>query len=219
MESQRLPRYERILLVRDDRLGDSILTWPAIRTVRTLWPEAHLTALVHPSLVQLWQTLPDVDEVVACQPGASARPLVRHLRNGRYDAACLFNTNRRNLWIAWRAKVPLRVAWAGRWESRLLANRPVRLRRSHPPIHEADFAGAFVRELAGGYPLPPRAPVRPVLPSSSRLRARRWMEAHLFTKGAKPGNVDRPVFIVHPGNRGSAPNWPIEAYAELARQL
>ena len=45
------------------------------------------------------------------------------------------------------------------------------------------------------------------------------MEAHLFTKCAKPGNEDRPVFIVHPGNRGSAPNWPIGAYAELARQL
>ena len=38
----------RILLVRNDRVGDLVLTMPAFEAVRRSWPQAHLTALVQP---------------------------------------------------------------------------------------------------------------------------------------------------------------------------
>ena len=44
----------RILLVRNDRIGDLVLTLPAIEAVRQTWPSAHLTLLTTPMPLPCW---------------------------------------------------------------------------------------------------------------------------------------------------------------------
>ena len=305
------PALKRILVVRNDRLGDAVLTVPAVAAVRQCWPDAHLSLLVQPSLVPFWQTIPGIDQLLPDRTGPHVREMAASLARQQFDAALVINTNRRNLRIVRRAGIPVRVAWSGKLASWLYGNRLVRLRRSHPPVHESVFAMAFVRRLSpelpelpgrlspeladldpvapaptglsptvipksanpggliptdetnarlapvpgsttpapvpgtdpapvpavapgpvpGQPPAAPRAPVpagccsvirRATVPQWSRpqipLASVRRVEERL-TRLLGTAWRERPLFAVHPGNRGSAANWPPHQYGELARRL
>ena len=71
----------------------------------------------------------------------------QRLKPMRFDAALVFNTNTRNALAVWRAGIRQRVCWAYKPIGMLLGNRRVAVHRSHPPIHESEFALAFVRRL------------------------------------------------------------------------
>jgi ADP-heptose:LPS heptosyltransferase len=84
------------------------------------------------------------------------------------------------------------------------------VRRSHPPIHEAEFALVFARKLGAPANLAELAPRLNIAPSTRRRIAERICR-ELGTAG--------PLFGVHPGNRNSAYNWPVAHYAELVCRL
>ncbi len=200
----------RILVVRNDRLGDTILTLPAIAALKRLYPRAHCAVLAHPAMIELLECVPEIDELLADDGATRAGQLARRLRAGDFDTALVINTNTRNALAVWRAGIGRRVMWSGKPLGRLLGNLRVDVRRSHPPIHEAEFALKFVERLAG-------RPVRrePVASPSLPHEVQRTVSA----KVAGWRVSGRPCCVVHPGNRGSAYNWPAYRYAELVRAL
>lgn len=54
----------RILAISCTALGDTLLSTPSFRALRQTYPEAHITLLVHPSLLALFSGLADVDELI-----------------------------------------------------------------------------------------------------------------------------------------------------------
>lgn len=226
----------RLLIVRNDRLGDLILTLPAIALARQAFPEAHLAVLVAPNLATLFDghwlldatppstaavarihrspesiaVRPLVDEVLTDDGIDSGWRLGRMLRAGEFDTALVINGSTRNSLAALAAGIPRRVCCTSKIAGLLCGNRRLFLRRSHPPIHEARFAAAFVGRL--GVLVPEVLPL-PNLPHDFAIerRVRQQIEAASGCAG--------PLFGIHPGSRGSAPNWPIERYAELANRL
>jgi ADP-heptose:LPS heptosyltransferase len=56
--------YDRILLIRTDRVGDLVLSTPAIASFRKSWPRAHITAVVTAYTEPVLRHNPDVDEIV-----------------------------------------------------------------------------------------------------------------------------------------------------------
>ena len=294
------PALKRILVVRNDRLGDAVLTVPAVAAARQCWPNAHLSLLVQPSLIPFWQTIPGIDQLLPDRADRHVREVAASLARQRFDAALVINTNRRNLQVVRRAGIPVRVAWSGKLASWLYGNRWVRLRRSHPPVHESVFAMAFVRRLSpelsdldpaapipaglsptaitksansgglipsddastspapvpgssspapvpgtdpapvlavapGPVPGQPPAATRASVPAACcgairRAPVPRWARPQIplasvrhveqrLTRLLGTAWRERPLFAVHPGNRGSAANWPPHQYGELARRL
>ncbi len=199
-----------ILLVRNDRIGDLVLTLPAFEAVRRHWPQAHLTALVSPAAGPLLSGHPSIDELLFDAESDSGWQLGRKLRALQFDAALVFNTNTRNCLAVWAARIGHRVCWAYKPAGWLAATHRVALRRSHPPVHEAEFALAFARRLGAPADLAELAPRLQIDPSTRRRIAERIGRA-LGTVG--------PLFGVHPGSRNSAYNWPASRYAELVCQL
>lgn len=208
MKLRNQPR--RILLVRNDRIGDLVLTLPAFEAVRRAWPQAHVAALASPYAAPLLAGTRTLDEVVLDQPDDSARQLAERLTAMRFDTALVFNTNTRNCLAVWLARIRRRVTWAYKPIGLLTGNRRVAVRRSHPPIHEADFALAFVRRLGGEVPRRAKAP-RFEIDAATRDRVARRIDGELGHDGA--------LFGVHPGNSHSAYNWPPSRYAELICSL
>lgn len=200
----------RILLVRNDRIGDLVLTLPAIEAVRRCWPRAKVTLLASSYAGPLLANQSGIDQMLLDEPSEGAWKLSRRLRAAKFDAALVFNSNTRNCLATWLARIPRRVLWAGKPAGRLLATHRVTLRRSHPPIHEAEFALAFVRQLGVQAELAELQP-RLAIDSQTSERVRQRIARELPTGG--------PLFGVHPGNKKSAYNWPAERYAELVGQL
>jgi ADP-heptose:LPS heptosyltransferase len=202
-------RVRRLLIVRNDRIGDLVLTLPMIEAARSALPEVQLTVLVSGYTAPLIQDHPAVDNVLIDE-GGSSQGLASQLRAGRFDAALLVNTNTRNAFACWLAGIPLRVGWAGKPAGLLLTNRRLHVHRSRPPIHEAEFAMAFLRRLGlSGLPAI----------GVPHLAAHPETRRHVAERIRAELGDDGPLLGVHPGNKNSAFNWPLERYARLTGEL
>jgi len=208
MRNQSTPRH--ILLVRNDRIGDLVLTLPAIEAVRRQFPQAHVAALVSGYAGPLLAGSQAIDELIVDDAKHSASQLASRLKPYHFDTALVVNTNTRNAMAIWRAGIQRRVMWGYKPIGWLLGNDLVRLHRSHPPLHEAEFAMAFARRL--GAPGTAGAAL-PNLRISAAVRERMMqrVQSDLGTTG--------PLFGVHPGNKQSAYNWPQDYYVQLVAQL
>ena len=56
--------FKNILLVRTDRIGDVVLTVPAMRALRVAFPKAHIAVWARAATRELVEGLPFVDEVL-----------------------------------------------------------------------------------------------------------------------------------------------------------
>ena len=203
-------QIRHLLIIRNDRLGDLVLTLPAIAAARRALPDAKITLLASPLAAPLVAAHPDIDEVLFDDPADGAVALARRLRALRADAGLAINYSRRNCLALWLAGIPRRVGWGYKLAGCLAANRRVWLHRSRPPIHEADFALAFVRALGLSVPAERPAAVLPIAET-----AWREMLARIDRELGQHG----PLVGVHPGGRGSAYYWPTENFAQLVARL
>jgi len=207
--NSRLNNLRRVLLVRNDRIGDLVLSLPALEAVRRALPKAQITALVSRYAGPLLFGFRAVDELLVDDPADKASQLASRLKQQRFDAAVVLNTNTRNCLAVWRAGIPLRVTWAHKPAGLLFGNRRVFLRRSHPPIHEAEFTLALVRRLGIEARLADLAPRLDIDPLTRERIAKR----------VRKDFGGQPIFGVHPGNLKSAYNWPVSHYAALVARL
>ncbi len=56
--------YKNILIVRTDRIGDVVLTTPAIQALRETFPSAKISILVTPQTKSIVEGNPYLDEVI-----------------------------------------------------------------------------------------------------------------------------------------------------------
>lgn len=96
-----LSQVKRVLVVRLDEIGDVVMTTPFLRELRRLLPDAWITLVVKPSVYNLVELCPYVNEVLTydwrgarlCQPlqrhWRALRLAWKHLWQGRFDLAIL----------------------------------------------------------------------------------------------------------------------------------
>ena len=70
---------ERLLLVRNDKLGDFMLAWPAFALIKHYWPEVHIAALVPQYTAAIAEICPWIDEILIDQ-GEGSWQLSRKVR-------------------------------------------------------------------------------------------------------------------------------------------
>jgi len=202
----------RLLICRSDRIGDVILTLPLFAAARRAFPGVHISALVSPLTAPLLESHPDVDDVIidddkADENGPRAfMHLVEQLRRGSFDTALMPFCNWRIAMAAAGARIPRRVA-NGLRLYRPFINRPVFLHRSHPPMHEADFALAFLTPL--GIKPDKAEPPRIHLTDDEIM----WAADFLAEKGIPHASS---AIGLHPGSSGSAYNVSPDRWVRYA---
>lgn len=75
--------YREILLIRTDRVGDLVLSTPAIASFRRSWPQARIRAVVTGYTEPVLRHNPDVDEVVLLPHRAPLQAIAQVARLGR----------------------------------------------------------------------------------------------------------------------------------------
>ncbi|MBV8489928.1 MAG: glycosyltransferase family 9 protein [Candidatus Eremiobacteraeota bacterium] len=124
----------RILLSRTDRIGDLILSTPAIATVRASFPDAHLTMVVSPYNAVVMERNDDVDELV--QLPREIAPRAFGATYGGYDAAIALAPRAIDLKLVGATRARLRVGYT--YERRWLARLTSPLYVDRMMISEAD---------------------------------------------------------------------------------
>jgi lipopolysaccharide heptosyltransferase II len=107
--------FRKVLLIRLRRIGDIILTTPAVRALRTALPRAELVYVVEEPYRKLVEGNPDIDRIVAVPKGASRREflaLARALRKEGFDAVIDFHGGPRASLLALLSGAKVKAGYA-----------------------------------------------------------------------------------------------------------
>ncbi len=208
---------KRVLVVRNDKIGDFMLAWPALAMLKAS-SDCEITALVPGYTRPLAELCPSIDRVIE-DPGKNAEPtaqrtLLQQLKAGHFDAViCLFS-NFRNARLMWRAGIRQRWAPATKL-AQLLYNHRVTQRRSRSAKPEYEYNLDLVRAFLSHNGMPVMEPTAPYLHFEGAELANFRLEQ------AKRLGIDaaRPWLLVHAGSGGSANNLSPGQYAELIGRL
>lgn len=208
-----MQNLNNILIVRTDRIGDVVLTTPAIKAIRQAYPMSRISVLVAPSTAPLVQGNPYIDEVLVDERGGLHRgfigflQLCRLIRRHAFDAAIIFHTKRRYNLACFLAGVPVRIGYKNDKFGCLLTH-PVKDVRVLGEKHEA----AYCLDLLG------KIGVRPAgedlfIPIDAE--AERWAEGWMSSYGIHSGEL----IVIHAGSSDAAKCWPPELFARLIDSL
>lgn len=206
--------YKNILLVRTDRMGDVVLTTPAIRALREFYPEAKISILVAPATRDLVVGNECLDEVLvddrtgAHKGWSGFLQLIRLLRQKKFDLAVVLHTKRRTNLACFLAGIPVRTGYKNN-KFGFLLNRPVVDPRSTGEKHEAQYCLDVLKELGiDSHDL--RLDV-PVTEEALRWSDRFKWKHHIAEQ--------QRLIAIHCGASDPAKQWPEHRFAELIDAL
>lgn len=183
-----------IAIFRTDRLGDMVLTLPMCVELRRRFPSVRITMYTRTYAEPLVAATRVVDDIVCVD--AMSIPLHQDLRSRSIDAIFFPRPTRHEAWAAFRAGITMRVGTGYRWYSWMFTTR-VHEHRSTAEYHEAEYNVRMIMHAFGGsQPLV-------VVPNPRPLGEHDHMGIP-------------PRVVIHPGSGGSAHDWPVERFAELA---
>ncbi len=204
----------RVLVRATNWLGDAVMSLPAIRAIRGVFPHAHLAVLARPSVADLYARETAIDRVIAypAMKGLSARrEFAARLRAQRFDGAILLQNAFDAALMMWLADIPERIGYRRDGRGMLLTRAIEVPEAGDIPRHERFYYLELLR----------RAGLIERFPESEAIRldgiggAREAGAAQLSAMG-----VAGPVIGISPGAAyGNAKRWLPERFAESGRQL
>jgi len=193
----------RVLLVRNDALGDALTTLPTGEALRRAFPRAEVTVLAGKRNEWLFRR---AGYPVLTDP-LDFRGTIALLREYRPQIAVVASPRERIPLALLAAGVPLRVGYGYRSYG-LAFNRPAFIHRSSSHAHEAALTLALLRPL-GIHPKSYAAPRLTPTPDS----------LHCCKELLEELAINNSYSVIHPGGGGSAPRWSVANYAGLAQLL
>lgn len=232
----------RHLIVAPQWLGDAVAAQALLQSIRALDAQAAVTVLALPSVAELVQAMPEVDEVLTVDFRHRAlqwrlrRAWGRKLR-GRFDVAWVLPGSLKAALLPWWARVPQRIGYRGEARSLLLTQavaRPTRHGAQRPlmthfylRLVEAWRVNAMVSSKTGAAPATPTESTQPTQPTPKLvLRNAQGAPASLEERAqlrqqCLAKDVDAAGYVAFcPGAEyGEAKRWPAAHYAALAVQV
>jgi len=224
MAELKSPNIKRIVVRGTNWVGDAVMTVPALRKLRALFPDAHIT-LATKSLTE--GILCDADFIDELQLHVHSGILstigqVREWRRGRFDLAVLFPNSFESALVAFLAGVRDRIGYAtdGR---RMLLTHPLAQPEWRSSRHEiyyyleiVDQVGQMIGISSESEAVPPDGSL-----NVSEVRRKAALDLLEVRTGSSYRNPrPRPLIALCPGSINSrAKRWPTERFAALGDRL
>ncbi len=209
----------KLLIRATNWVGDAILALPALRAVRSKFPDAHISVLARPYVADIYRGQGVSDELIAYDPIAEHRgwsgrnKLIANLRSKHFDVALLLQNAFDAAWLAWRAEIPERIGYA-RDARRVLLTKAIAVPKPDEiPPHEKFYYLELVRRAGWLDALPQADHITLQVSDSARQHAAQT----LIDAGSRPRA--RRIAIGAGASYGSAKCWPPESFAEWANRF
>jgi lipopolysaccharide heptosyltransferase II len=202
-------------------VGDAVMSVPALRELRRLFPGARMTLATRPWAEGIFAGADFIDDFLVTG-NSSSRPAAifreaREWRTRRFDLAVLLPNAFAPALVAALARVPVRVGYATQGRSALLTHRfgvPEWRGSRHEVFYYLHLVAELERQLYGSSSIESREPDTALHVAGARLRKAQLL---LSENGARPG---RPLVAMCPGSTNSrAKRWPAERFAAVADLL
>ena len=196
----------KILFLQLKRIGDLILTTPAVAALREGFPDAQLTIAVSNECADLLSAIPDVDRTLIARRTPRDLALLFSITASRFDWCIDFTGNDRAAFLALLSRARRRVvSYRVREQSKMRARAYtdfVRVRMRD--VHTVDYNLALLEPL--GIQTPgSRAPdlqLPQVVREEAEALRRDW-------------KITRPYVILHPGSARREKLWEPGRWAEV----
>ncbi len=109
---------QRILVRSTNWVGDAVMSIPALEALRAQYPRAEIVLLSKPWVSELFWHHPAVNRQIIYKPSSEHQgprgfmKLVGEIKAEQFDAAVLFQNAFQAAWMAWLARIPLRIGYA-----------------------------------------------------------------------------------------------------------
>ena len=151
-KNKKLPRegINKILIRGTNWIGDAILTLPAMASIRTTYPHAHIAVLAKPWVADIYKLFSAVDEVIIFEdkydtPSGVFR-LASMLKNRNFDAAILLQNAIKAAIISFVAGIPLRAGYNSDARG-LLLTHSIKRTREITKVHQIEYYLEMVKDL------------------------------------------------------------------------
>jgi heptosyltransferase II len=218
----RPPIPSRIVVRGTNWVGDTVMSVPALKELRRIFPSAEICIWAAPGLEPLLRATRVPDEVITFDRdcgGRLGRPFVmsRRLSSRKFDMAVLFQNAFESALTAWLAAIPVRLGYPTDLRGPLLNVRvPLtrEIRRQHQVFYYLAITDFVARRFGLDGHSPRDAPDCSVSLGESSLQQAREL---LLADGA---DLTRPIFCLCPGSVNSeAKRWPRDSFSRLADLL
>lgn len=212
---------ERIVVRGANWVGDAVMTIPALRQVRRLFPEAKITLATRSWAKGLFSGADFIDDLLVHE-GSGLRSAVHQVREWRkrnFDLAVLLPNSLETALVASLARVPLRIGYATDGRQSLLTH-PLPVPDWRATKHEVFYYLNIVAQLE--WLIKNEQTFLDTQPEGSlEVSPGRKSAARDFLRARGIGlNESRPLVALCPGSINSrAKRWPTERYAALADRL
>jgi len=210
---------KKILVVRNDKIGDFILSFQALAILKTSVSESQITVLVPKYTAELAAACKWIDNVII-DPGHDATLLqtlnfYKRLRGLSFDAVItLFSTTRVGMGVL-LAGIPFRLAPATKL-AQIFYNHRLKQRRSQSLKPEYEYNSDLALYFLSSYHIPVKHNFE--LPYLS-FEKEDINQLHKTFCSAHRIPVSNKLIFVHPGSGGSASNLSLQQYALLIKDL
>lgn len=201
---------QRILVIQLKRIGDFILTVPAVATLRAANPEAEIVMVVPAAVADLARCIPAVNRVLIYHAGRTNMETWATAIAGKWDACLDFTGTDRSALLTKLSHARRRIGYAkfaGSGLRKLAYNE--RCEASVRQLHTVHFHQALVQQYLGGTP-----PAGSSVPFRIPPGFRKQTEDRF-----KQAGVQGSYAIFHPGTAREEKFWLDERWAELAQRI
>ena len=204
----------KILLIRTDRIGDTLLTLPVVKPIKEKWPECKIDFLARTYTHPILKNVNEIGQILNYDPEGVHRGIRGHqllateIHQKGYDSAILFYPRFGLTFALWRAGVPRRIGTSHRWHSFLLTDRVHQSRREclkHEVEYNLDLLKPLIQDLPSEIPQ-----FRLAIPEKTKRELQRILTAN---------DILGKYIVLHPGNGDSAPNLSRDQYRTLIKQI
>jgi predicted lipopolysaccharide heptosyltransferase III len=195
----------KILLLQLKRIGDLILTLPAIDAVREKFRDAEITLVVAKECAELLPAISTVDEAHVARRNLRDISLFFTIARQKFDCCIDFTQNDRSAILTFLSGAPQRVGASrvqvqSAWRARVYnAFAHVRLKE----MHTIDYNLALLEPLGIRSA---RADFQLQLPENARKKASALLRA---------AKIDNHFVVVHPGSARAEKFWEPERWAAV----
>ena len=208
-----LSKIKNILVIRNDKIGDFMLIWPALSYIKTNIPDCKITCIVSKQVFDIAKNCSYIDKVIMDE---SIRKLKTKLKDSNFDASISFFSTFRIGYLVKTLNIPIRVAPKTKL-AQFFYNHKILQKRSLSLKPEHEYNTDLVVELfkISGISEIEEMTVPPYLKLDDKVIEEK---REMFIRSNNI-NTNKKTIFIHPGSGGSSKNLTINMYTKICKGL
>ncbi len=211
----------KILIRGTNWIGDSIMSIPAMREVRRIFPDSNITLHTRSWSEGLFSNASFIDDIISFKknrwPGVDIFDNVTFLRDEGFDLAVLFPNSFESALTVFLSRIPVRIGY-NKDARGLLLTHPIAVpewkNRRHEVFYYLNLIAEVERRLLG------RDTVSAAIPDISlEVTEQRKTDAFRLLAGAGVDPERKTVLLGVGSTNSNAKRWPADRYARLSDRL